>query len=202
MKKIIIIFMLALLAFSPLAANGLYGFGFTYGFNTVGVGSDLYESTTTLSGLGFNVDTYFGQKLGIYAGGAFGWLLGGNYDITPDIFSSSGPIDMGNYDMKLFGEALVGLGAFLPVANRFDLSLGVGPGITWTALRADIDGAEIQHKFSLGLGGSVALGMPVGTNTEAYIACRSIFGFIDLSDVSDYQYTLTITPALGVKIKL
>jgi hypothetical protein len=92
---------------------------------------------------------------------------------------------------------------FLPVMNQFDLTLAGGFGLTWVGLRADVADAELSSFLALAPACRVQFGIPLQTNMEIYAACRAIYGLILLSDQpSGFTGNLSITPALGVKLKI
>ncbi|GEM_PF-2908518 len=207
MKKILLVCIVLLAMAGSATAAELYGFGFAFGLDNVYRSWDLltidYESTIAHSGLGFNADVYIGQKLGFYGGGAIGLLTGIKTRTVADEISylNETSTDMSTLDTRLFGEALLGLGAFFPIAGSFDLSLAGGFGLTFISTSLE-NSDQTDNLLSLGPGLSVSFGLPVSTNVEAYAACRVIYGMILLGDYPDnYESNLSFTPAIGVKLK-
>ncbi len=205
MNKTFIILMLALAAFSPLAANELYGFGFTFGGDVIHTASEFLGYTTTVDtshlGLGFTGDVYIGQRLGFYAGGAFGLLTGIKADINSELLGKTTvTTDMADLQMKLYANGLLGLGAFLPL-NGFDISGALGFGVNYLGLRAQ--GAEDPTSFiSVGPGVSFGVGVPVSSGVELYANCRAIMGLVLLGTYPEnFGYDISVTPSLGVRIK-
>jgi hypothetical protein len=205
MRKLLFALIIVLAALAPLAANTLVGFGFTFSGDIVSTHTSVpllsVDWVGSYTGIGFNADVYVGQKLGFFAGGAFGLLTGIDSDTTMGTLEIKGKVDMDNVSTKLFGNALLGLGAFLPMGS-FDLSGAVGFGFDFLSTR--YTGSDTTNTMaSLGPGLSMSLGIPVSTNVEAYASCRLIYGLIRMGDYPQgYKGDFSFTPALGVRIKV
>jgi hypothetical protein len=186
-------------------AGELYGFGFTYGLDFLSQSDEFLtipvETDSTHTGLGFNADVFIGQKLGFYAGGSFGILTGISRTERLGSIETYSTQDMLQLSTKLFGDALLGIGAFLPVSRSFDVSLAGGFGLTYLGLQPDGQ-ASADSLLSLGPGASVSFGVPVSATVEIYASCRAVYGLILLGDYpANYVGNLSVTPAVGVRMK-
>jgi hypothetical protein len=205
MKRTILSFLFLAAILVSAQAGELYGFGFTYGLDFTSQSAEILAITTdtasTHSGLGFNADVFIGQKLGFYAGGSFGLLT--NISRTERIgeIENYSTVYMLQLATKLFGDALLGIGAFIPVARIFDVSASVGFGLTYLGIQPT--GQEsVDVLLSLGPGASVSVGVPVSKMVEIYASCRAVYGMILLGDYpADYVGNLSLTPAIGVRLK-
>lgn len=210
MRKLALSVLIILGVLTPLAANSLFGFGLCFGGDLTGTHTRnliaTVDTTSTLTGIGFNGDVYIGQKLGFYAGGAFGLITGIHSSAETEILNTSlttrneSNAAMADYDTKLFGNALLGLGAFFPMKS-FDLSVAGGFGMDFSSTK--LRSSDATDSFmSIGPGVSLSLGVPVSTNVEAYASCRLIYGLVLLGSYPDgYTGDFSFTPALGVRIK-
>jgi hypothetical protein len=205
MRKVLFALIIVLAALTPLAANTLVGFGFTFSGDIVSTHTSsllfTVDTVGTNTGIGFNADVYVGQKLGFFAGGAFGLLTGISSKTTIGTLVATADADMDDVATKLFGNALLGLGAFLPMGS-FDISGAVGFGLDFLSTRYSASDTT-NTMASLGPGLSLSLGIPVSTNVEAYVSCRLIYGLIRMGDYPQgYKGDFSFTPALGVRIKV
>jgi hypothetical protein len=203
-RAILSILFLAAIVVS-VQAGELYGFGFTYGLDftsqSVEILSIPTETNSTHSGLGFNADVFIGQKLGFYAGGSFGLLTGISRTERIGAIVVDSTQDMLQLSTKLFGDVLLGIGAFLPVAKSFDVSVSGGFGLTYIGIQPDGQ-ASVDALLSLGPGASASIGFPVSKMVEIYASCRAIYGLILLGDYpANYAGNLSVTPGIGVRMK-
>jgi len=210
MRKLLVSVLIVLASLAQLAANSLFGFGLCFGGDIISAHSAnalmTTDTTAATTGIGFNGDVYIGQKLGFYAGGAFGLITGINAKTRTSIISSTLTTSsetnaaMGDYDAKVFGNALLGLGAFFPLKS-FDLSVAGGFGLDFATTK--LRGVDQTDSFmSVGPGVSLSLGVPVSTNVEAYASCRLVYGLILLGDYpGGFTGDFSFTPAIGVRIK-
>jgi hypothetical protein len=204
MRKLLLASIIVLAGLSPLAANTLVGFGFTFSGDIVDtrVSNLLFttETVSTYTGIGMNADLYVGQKLGFYAGGAFGLLTGASSQTTIGSYSQKGDADMEALATKLYGNALLGLGIFLPLGG-FDISGALGFGLDFLTTRASGSDAAFSMA-TLGPGLALGLGVPVSTQVEAYLSCRLVYGMVRLGDQPEgYRNDFSFAPAIGIRIK-